>query len=158
MKETEKFVFFWETKDIYSNWHPSKFEMEGNIYVNSEQAMMYEKAKLMGDTVIMEKVLKTENPKDIKALGRQVSPWNEELWQRHRLEIVTKVCLAKFRCNPDMAEKLKATGGKIIVEASPDDKVWGIGMKDNEPGIENPLNWKGLNLLGEALMKVRAMI
>lgn len=158
MRETEKFVFFWETADIYSNWHPSKFEMQGNQFVNSEQAMMYEKAKLMGDLNIMEKVLQTKNPKDIKALGRQVTPWNEDLWQKHRLEIVTKVCLAKFRTNPDMAQKLKNTGGKIIVEASPYDKVWGIGMKDNEEGVENPANWKGLNLLGEALMKVRAML
>ena len=67
MRETEKFVFFWETADIYSNWHPSKFEMQGNQFVNSEQAMMYEKAKLMGDLNIMEKVLQTKNPKEIKA-------------------------------------------------------------------------------------------
>ncbi len=158
MRETDKFVFFWETADIYSNWYPSKFRMEGNTFANSEQAMMYEKAKLMGDEMSMAKILKTTNPKKVKELGRKVKPWKEDLWKKHRLEIMTKVCLAKFKANPTLTEKLKATGDKILVEASPYDDIWGIGMRDSDEGVENPKKWKGLNLLGIALMNVRKLL
>lgn len=153
MRETEKFVFFWETADIYSNWHPAKFRMNGHTFANSEQAMMYEKAKLMGDENIMAKVLKTTNPKSVKALGREVKPW-----KKHRLEIMTNICLAKFKANPTLTEQLLATGNKIIIEASPYDNIWGIGMRDSDEGVENPKNWQGLNLLGEALMNVRKVL
>jgi ribA/ribD-fused uncharacterized protein len=158
MRETEKFVFFWETADIYSNWYPAKFRMDGHTFANSEQAMMYEKAKLMGDESSIAKILKTTDPKKVKKLGREVKPWKEDLWKKHRLEIMTRVCLAKFKSNPTLTEKLKATGDKILVEASPYDDIWGIGMRDSDAGVENPKKWKGLNLLGQALMNVRKML
>lgn len=158
MRETEKFIFFWETADIYSNWYPAKFRMNGITFANSEQAMMYEKAKLMGDEVSMAKILKTSNPKEVKKLGRNVHPWKEDTWKKHRLEIMTQICFAKFKANPTLSQKLKDTNDKILVEASPYDDIWGIGMRDSDAGVENPKKWKGLNLLGKALMNVRSML
>ena len=106
----------------------------------------------------MAKILKTTNPKEVKALGRDVKPWKEDLWKKHRLNIMTNICLAKFKANPALTEQLLATGNKIIVEASPYDNIWGIGMRDSDDGVENPKNWQGLNLLGEALMNVRKIL
>lgn len=158
MRVTEKYVFFWETADIYSNWYPARFRFEGHTFTNSEQAMMYEKAKLMGDTASMGKILKTTNPKKVKQLGREIKPWNEKLWEKNRLPIMTKICLVKFRANPVLKQELLNTGDKIIVEASPYDIIWGIGMRDDDDGVENPKKWKGLNLLGKALMAVREQL
>ena len=158
MRTTDKYIFFWGNSDIYSNWHPAKFRLEGNTLANSEQAMMYEKAKLMGDEKTMAKILKTTNPKKVKELGREVNPWKESLWEKHRLNIMVKVCYVKFKENPTLMAELLATEDKIIVEASPYDKIWGIGMREEDEGIENPKKWQGLNLLGQALMIVRNML
>lgn len=158
MRITDKFVFFWGNADIYSNWHPAKFIHDSHSFANSEQAMMYEKAKLMGDTNSMAKILKTTNPKKVKELGRNVTPWVESKWVGHRLSIMIKVCLSKFKSDEYLRDQLLATGDRIIVEASPYDKIWGIGMREEDDGVENPKNWDGLNLLGEALMIVRDML
>jgi ribA/ribD-fused uncharacterized protein len=158
MRETEQFIFFWATSEIYSNWHPARFRMNGHTFAHSEQAMMFEKAKLMGDTQMMAKILKTTNAKKVKELGRDVKPWKQGLWEKHRLSIMIKVCYAKFSANPVLQEELLSTGNKILVEASPYDDIWGIGMKEDDPGVENPKKWQGLNLLGQALMSVRTML
>lgn len=158
MRITEQFVFFYATSEIYSNWHPAKFRLAGHTFANSEQGMMFEKAKLMDDSVRMAKILKTPNPKKVKELGRDVKPWKEGLWQKKRLNIMVKVCYAKFRANSSLKEELLATGDRIIVEASSSDTIWGIGMSEDDNDIENPKSWKGLNLLGQALMIVREML
>lgn len=158
MRVTDNFVFFWGNSDIYSNWHPARFRMDGHTFANSEQAMMYEKAILMGDSETAAKILKTPNPKAVKALGREVRFWNEKLWENNRVRIMVKVCLAKFEANSELTREMLETGDRVIVEASPYDKIWGIGMRENDEGVENPKKWQGLNLLGVALMRVRSIL
>ena len=103
----------------------------------------------------MEKNTGISDPKEIKALGREVRNFDESIWQNYRMEIVITGNLHKFMDNEDLREFLLSTGDKILVEASPYDTVWGIGMKEDDPDCRNPRLWKGENLLGFALMDVR---
>ena len=156
MRETDRHIFFWGS--VFSNWYPVTFEYDHHSFANSEQAMMYEKAKLMGDTYSLNKILRTKNPKIVKQLGREVKPWDESLWVRNRERIMVEICYAKFSSDPFLKKTILDTGSKILVEASPYDTIWGIGMGSWEKGIDNPSNWKGLNLLGKSLMTVRGML
>ena len=158
MKTTDDMVLFWATADIYSNWHPAKFQICGMVFHNSEQYMMVQKALLMGDTATAELMMNEKDPRKLKAMGRAVKKYDESLWVAHRLEIMVDGCYAKFRQNAPLMEQLLATGEKTIVEASPYDKIWGIGLSENDPRVENKSSWCGLNLLGEALMIVRARL
>lgn len=152
--ETDQYVFFWSGP--FSNWHPSPFQMDGLDFNCSEQAMMYYKAATFADMAVMEKVLKTRDPKKQKALGRTVRGFDDPTWCSVREEISDRFLLAKFQQNHDLKQILLNTGDKILVEASPFDAVWGIKMGVNEyPQILDPKNWRGLNLLGESLMRVR---
>ncbi|SVE20109.1 uncharacterized protein METZ01_LOCUS472963, partial [marine metagenome] len=94
-------------------------------------------------------------PREAKALGRQVRNFNEELWLQHRSQIVESVSLAKFGSDDDLAAYLLSTGAHVLVEASPHDRVWGIGLEDVHPDARDPRRWPGENLLGFALMTVR---
>lgn len=154
MKITNEHVFFWGNQDVFSNWYPVKFRLYGQVFANSEQAMMYAKACLMGDQVSADAILKTSDPRKAKAIGRKITPWNEALWVESRMPIMVEILSEKFS-NSSLKAKLLATGDKKIVEASPYDKIWGIGMGENDPGVDDSDNWDGLNLLGEALMIVR---
>ena len=122
---------------------------------NAEQAMMGCKASLMGDTDTEQAIYKTSNPKIIKQLGRKVKNFNQEIWDRNKEDIVYKINLAKFSQNPELRDFLLSTGDKLIVEASPYDKIWGIGLSADDPRSDNPSMWLGSNLLGKALMRVR---
>jgi ribA/ribD-fused uncharacterized protein len=160
MKTTDTLVLFWRTAEIYSNWHrPAKFVDEsGNPFDNSEQFMMWGKARLMGDHEMAAAMLAQPNPKELKALGRQVKPWNEALWKKYRLPVMVYGCYLKFSQNAAMKAELLATGERILVEASPEDRVWGIGLEESDPRCLDKNQWDGLNLLGEALMIVRALL
>jgi len=159
-----KFVFFWGHKpqvpgrideSCLSNWFPAKFNVDGIEYATTEHFMMAEKARLFGDEDIRSRVVVANSPGKAKSLGRRVSGFDEGIWTQNRYNIVVSGILAKFTQNKDMGELLKKTGSKVLVEASPHDRIWGIGMgKDNEH-VENPRLWNGLNLLGFALMEVR---
>ena len=116
---------------------------------------MAQKAWLFKDIEIFSKILDSTDPKEIKALGREVKNFDPKIWNQHKFEIVVKGNLCKFGENQELKEFLLSSGNKILVEASPYDKIWGIGMKEGTPGIDNPTNWKGENLLGFALMEVR---
>lgn len=159
--ETEHFVFFWSGP--FSNWHPSEFRMtvNGKMYnfTCSEQAMMLMKSELFGDSESSKKIMKTNDPKKMKALGRAVSGYVEDEWNIHRENISDQFLLRKFHQNEDLLKILLDTGTKMIVEASPYDTIWGIGMGvDKYPEILNPKNWRGHNLLGESLMRVRNIL
>jgi ribA/ribD-fused uncharacterized protein len=129
--------------------------IDGIQYNCCEQYMMHQKALTFGDTETAELVMKTENPKDQKALGRQVKNFDKAKWDTVSIGIVFKGNYAKFNQNVELGDELLATGNKILVEASPYDTIWGIGMGEKEPGINDPANWKGLNLLGWSIMLVR---
>jgi ribA/ribD-fused uncharacterized protein len=155
MRVTDKFVFFWGNKDIYSNFFYAPFKHQGIMFKWSEQAVMYRKAKLFNADAIAEQILKAQTPKMCKDLGRSRQiPFDEKVWYEHREVIYKEVLLDKFS-NTSLKSQLLATGNKIIAEASPYDKIWGIGLADDHPFVENESKWRGLNLLGKVLMEVR---
>ncbi len=157
-----KYLYFWGhkekgvgiTKSCFSQWYESSFEHNGVLYLTAEHYMMAEKARLFNDDVALEKVLASTNPGAAKAAGREVQGFELELWLKKRFEIVVAGNLLKFK-NPVLKEFLLNTKNRVLVEASPVDKIWGIGMAQDNELASNPFNWKGLNLLGFALMKVR---
>jgi ribA/ribD-fused uncharacterized protein len=151
---TEKFTFFWGGP--FSQWHKSEFNDHFRNYNCMEQFMMYHKAVLMGDDDTAKKILKTPfNPREYKALGRQVSPFDAKLWNEKSKEIVHKGNVFKFTQNQDLLKLLAATKETTLVEASPYDKIWGVGLKESDPRIQYRDQWKGRNLLGEILTEVR---
>lgn len=117
--------------------------------------MMSEKAKLFNDTIIFEQIMAADNPKEVKELGREIANFDSEIWKQNKFNIVVNGNYAKFSQNQELADFLLKTDDSVIVEASPYDKIWGIGLAENDKDIKNPLLWKGLSLLGYALMIVR---
>lgn len=159
-----KYLFFWGhqpsqngsiTKTCLSQWWKAFFTIDTDTYCCMEQYMMAEKARLFEDNETLEKIMKSNHPKQIKDLGRQVKNFDEDIWIRNRYSIILNGNYAKFIQNEDLRQFLIGTKDRILVEASPYDKIWGIGMSADNENIENPLLWKGSNLLGFALMEVR---
>jgi hypothetical protein len=142
-----------------SQWYPSAFTIDGIAFNCAEQYMMWSKAKFFGDTGSMEKILEAKWPKAQKELGRKAGPWNPE-WDGDKGSrlVVLKGNIAKFGQNEDLREKLLATGNTEIGEASPYDKVWGIGFGTEHPEAWTPSKWTGTNWLGNALMEVRYLL
>jgi len=149
----DDFVFFWGGP--FSQWAKYTVEIDGKTYVTCEQYMMAEKARLFGDAESEAKIMASKNPREQKSLGRKVTPFDAARWEETREEIVFRANLAKFSQRDDLKEMLLATGDKIIAEASPRDAIWGIGMAEDHPNVTDQTVW-GQNLLGKALMRVRA--
>ena len=156
--ETATMVLFWQPPGLYGQWTPSPFTVDGEHYMCAEQFMMAEKARLFADEATRRKILGSSSPREHKALGRQVQNFVSETWDRECLAIVVRGNLAKFSQNPEMLAALLATGDKLLVEASPLDKIWGVGLRADDPRIHDKAQWRGTNLLGEALMQVRAAL
>jgi len=162
-EESLDFLFFWGhhgkpdrlTKACLSQWYPSTFEVEMVTYNCAEQYMMAEKARTFKDYEMCDKIMKSSTPKEIKTLGRQVRNFDENRWATVSKNKVSYGNFQKFGQNRELLQFLLATGDKVIVEASPYDTIWGIGMSERDEGVDNPHNWKGSNLLGFALMEVR---
>ena len=152
------FRFPEEENGYLSNWYMSDFEVDGIRYSSMEQYMMYQKARYFNDEHMMEEILKTDNPKEIKALGRKVSNFNNVYWNGIRQVVVFKGLLSKFSQNQILKEKLKSTGDSILAECSVNDKIWGIGFSMEDDERLNISKWKGQNLLGFSLMLVREQI
>ncbi len=148
-------LLFWKKEHPLSQWHPSSFSVNGITFNCAEQFMMYSKAKLFCDDETAEQILQSEKPSVQKQLGRLVQGFDETEWLHHRERIVYEGNYHKFTQNPNLKDYLLETGDKTLVEASPVDTIWGIGMSEENPDAYNPEKWKGLNLLGKALMKVR---
>lgn len=151
-------TLFWRANEIYSNWYPSDFELEGLRFNCGEQWMMYSKARLFGDSEIAEKILQEQHPRRQKLLGRQVRGFDAAIWEAQCQELVFTGLLEKFRQNPSLRKALLSTGETLLVEASPDDRIWGIGFEENETQALDPAQWQGQNLLGIVLMQVRAAL
>jgi len=117
--------------------------------------MMAEKAALFGDVETRSKILQAHTPGAVKALGRSIRNFDEAVWVANRFSIVVRANAAKFRQDPSLGEFLQHTSTCILVEASPVDRIWGIGLAQNDEKASNPNLWEGLNLLGFALMQVR---
>jgi len=158
----EEYLFFWGhtqkeeiDRSCLSQWYPSCFVIDDTMYLTAEHYMMVQKALLFNDKETIIKILETNSPKEAKRLGRLVKNYDNDTWHRISLDVVIKGNIAKFQQNNKLGDFLKSTGDKIIVEASPYDKVWGIGMSMNDPDILDESKWRGKNLLGKALMKAR---
>jgi hypothetical protein len=166
----EKFTFFWDGP--FSQWYPSPFEVDGRQFINAEQFMMYSKAMMFKDEEAASKIMKSDSPREQKALGRKVKNFNIEVWSgasepfdgrlvwgRERSprawSIVRKGSWNKFSQNPGLLEVLAATAGTTLVEASPYDKIWGIGLSEWDDRKFFRENWQGTNWLGEILTNVR---
>jgi ribA/ribD-fused uncharacterized protein len=152
--ERDGFVFFWSGWP--SQWHPARFTVDGEAYDCAEQYMMAEKARLFGDEETRRLILAATHPREQKALGRRVTPFDEARWTGACREVVYLGNLAKFGQNDELRALLLATSGKTLVEASPKDRIWGIGLAADDPRATKRSAWRGKNWLGEALMRVRA--
>lgn len=149
----QRFTFFWNGP--FSQWHRSAFQLDGFVYNTAEQYMMAEKARLFGDTAILEKILKADHPRDQKALGRRVACFNETRWNAAAKSVVFKGNRAKFTTHRDLLAELLATKGTTLVEASPLDTIWGIGLAADNPDASDRSKWRGQNWLGEVLTDLR---
>jgi ribA/ribD-fused uncharacterized protein len=138
-----------------SQWWPAPFQVDGRAYATAEHWMMWRKARLFGDEEAADRILAAGHPDRAKALGRRVRGFDEAVWQAHRFAIVEEGSVAKFRSDPALTAYLLATGDRVLVEASPVDRVWGIGLAATDAGATDPRAWQGLNLLGFALMAAR---
>ena len=149
----DRFVFFWD--GFLSQWQPCVFEIDGVTYNCAEQYMMHCKALLFGDTAMAERILSAGTPREQKLMGQRVQGFDSAVWEREREGIVFRGNTAKFSQNSGLRKKLLRTGDKTLVEASPHDIIWGIGLAADDPDALDPDKWRGQNLLGKTLMAVR---
>ncbi len=162
--ERVRYVFFWghqprrDGAHCLSQWAPSPFTVDGVRFETAEHYMMWAKAMLFGDGRTAARVLTATHPKAAKDLGRQVRDFDQQTWVDARVEIVKAANIAKFQQNAAMGDYLRGTGDRVLVEASPLDRIWGIGLAAEDPRAADPERWRGLNLLGFALMDVRSTI
>jgi ribA/ribD-fused uncharacterized protein len=163
-KQENKFLFFWGhqpnkdgsiSKTCFSQWWLSSFDVDGITYKTAEHWMMAKKALLFNDKEIFEKIIQAKSPAEAKKLGREVKNYDDKLWLANRYQIVKEGNYHKFSQNAELATFLLNTKERILVEASPVDPIWGIGMAADNKEVNNPEKWQGLNLLGFALMEVR---
>ena len=154
MNETNTHVYFYGS--IYSQWAPCEF-YEGDLKFNcSEQYMMYHKAIVFGDIKSANKIMATDDPSKQKAIGRKIKGFTDNKWNLFKKQIVYCGNYLKFTQNGYFKKTLlEDHKDKIIVEGSPTDKVWGVGLSCNDPAILDESNWNGENLLGKAIMDVR---
>lgn len=160
MRVSDKYIFFWG--DFPSNWYPCHFTVEDNgkklDFFNSEQYFMWIKAKTFGDNEIADEIVKKgKNPKTAKALGRKVKNYDDAVWNEKRYQVMVDANMLKYSQSEELKEMLlnPELKGKHYIEASPYDKIWGVGLGENDPLVDDEKNWKGLNLLGKALDEVR---
>ena len=157
-KNDNKFVFFYhiyEENGYLSNWYKSDFYVHGKKYCCNEQYLMEQKALLFGDFETAEKIMQETNQKNIKNLGKAAKGFNEKIWNGNKQIIMYRGLMAKFTQNVELREKLVSTGNATLVEASPNDKIWGISMSADDTNALDMNKWKGENLLDFALMAVR---
>jgi len=152
----EEFVLFWGGK--FSQWHKADMVIDGVEYNCCEQYMMSEKARLFGDNDSESKIMESRNPREQKALGRKVKNFDADKWNEVSRIVVFKANFAKFSQNDDCFEELMDTGEKTIVEASPYDKIWGIGLAASDVRALDRSTWNGTNWLGVAIVEVRVVL
>lgn len=162
--DTLKYLFFWGHMNKYnekvgkfcfSQWFESPFTVGNITYKTAEHWMMAHKSLLFGDKNIFEKIINCNKPGEAKELGRQVLGYDDQVWNKKKFEIVKIGNIHKFNQHPELANYLLKTENKILVEASPVDTIWGIGLPQGSKDIENIYAWRGQNLLGFALMEAR---
>lgn len=161
--EIRELISFWRPRQLgnqvdkscFSQWYMIDFYVGYMQYCCMEQYMMSKKAELFGDVNMMKMIMDTDKADEIQKYGRRVKNFDEEIWNRFKFPIVLTGNYYKFSQIPELRRFLLGTGNALLVEASPYDKVWGIGLKADDERALNPDTWKGKNLLGFALMEVR---
>lgn len=162
-----EFLFFWGRKGndtskvgpyVFSQWHFSDFEIDGTVYPTAEHWMMCQKALVMGDEEAHKAILASGGPDEAKALGRQVRNWDQTKWDAHKFDAVVRGNIAKFSQDDELRQYILGTGDMVLVEASPHDRIWGIGLRREDKESKDPNKWRGENLLGFALMEARDQI
>jgi len=144
--------------ECLSQWYPASFDVQGVPYANAEQFMMAEKARLFRDDDALDRILRTSAPEEAKALGKKVARFVASIWEARREDIVLRGNLAKFGQDRRLESFLLGTGTDVLIEASPKDAIWGIGLSDDDPRAHDPSQWRGRNLLGFTLMAVRDIL
>ncbi|MFN3930557.1 MAG: NADAR family protein [Brevundimonas sp.] len=142
-------------KGVFSQWHPTAFTLEGLNFVTAEQWMMFAKARLFDDETRAEQIIATPDPAEQKRFGQQVQKFDQSTWDEAKAGIVYAGNLAKFAQNGGALRQLKATHGAMLVEANPRDWIWGVGLSIEDPRVHRPDEWRGTNLLGRVLTKIR---
>lgn len=158
--DSDGYIFFWkigQPNDIYSNWYPAWFVVEGVRYETSEQYIMAKKALLLGDTRAYNKIMGTADPAEAKKYGREAKDYTGKLglWPQVRFDVAFNANFAKFTQNPDLCYEMMESGNAHFAEASPVDKVWGIGLDADNPLAQQQYEWQGNNLQGLVLDAVR---
>lgn len=162
--QTVKFILFWGhtqkyisrvDKSCLSKWYRAPFEEDGKIYPTVEHYMMAAKARLFGDSEIEEQILRVKQPNEARKLGYLVKNYEDDVWAANRLAVVKRANELKFASNHNLRQFLLSTNGKVLAEASPVDRIWGIGLPHSHQDAMNAQKWRGQNLLGIALMLVR---
>ncbi|WP_443050992.1 NADAR family protein [Streptomyces sp. JV185] len=163
--EKVKYLHFWGHRprpdgrmsaSCLSQWWPSPFTVDGVRYASAEHWMMAAKARLFGDAESEASALAAKSPAAAKKVGRLVRGFDDATWERERFALVVSGSVHKFGGDPELREFLLNTGDRVLVEASPMDRIWGIGLAADDPRAGAPASWRGLNLLGFALMDARA--
>jgi len=150
-----EFTFFFTEASPFSQWYRCELLIGEVAFSCAEQAMMYGKAMLFEDRAVAVAILAADHPRAHKALGRTVKPYDEHRWRVHREAIVHEANHAKFTQNPELHAALMATAGTELVEASPYDTIWGIGLAETDPRAQDRATWRGQNLLGRILTQLR---
>ncbi|MGV4928801.1 NADAR family protein (plasmid) [Streptomyces sp. BHT-5-2] len=165
--ERFKYVCFWGHRpprgggvgaSCFSQWWPAPFTVDGVRYATAEHWMMAGKARLFGDAEAERLVLAAAHPKQAKDAGRTVRGFDEEVWRQHRFALVVEGSTHKFGQHPELRKFLLGTGSRVLVEASPLDRIWGIGLAADDARAADPARWLGPNLLGFALMAARQQL
>lgn len=165
--ERFKYLYFWGHqprrdgsvgKGCLSQWWHAPFEAEGVEYATAEHWMMARKARLFGDAEAERNAVAAGHPRQAKAAGRAVRGFDPDVWERERFAIVVEGSLRKFTRHGELREYLLGTNSRVLVEASPLDRVWGVGLAADDARVRDPAQWRGENLLGFALMEVRTRL
>ncbi|WP_236245581.1 NADAR family protein [Streptomyces sp. CC210A] len=165
--ERVRFLHFWGHRPrqdgsigapCLSQWWPSPFTVDGVRYATAEHWMMAAKARLFGDAEAEQEALRAPNPALAKKAGRLVRGFDEGVWKKERFGIVVAGSVHKFGQHAELRDYLMRTGDRVLVEASPVDRIWGIGLAADDERASDPARWRGLNLLGFALMEAREQL
>jgi ribA/ribD-fused uncharacterized protein len=148
------YTFFFTEASPFSQWHRCTFTAAELTFMCAEQYMMHGKAILFGDREVAAEILAADHPKKHKALGRKVKDFDDKVWKANRELIVAAGSRLKFTQNAELKSALLATRGTTLVEASPYDRIWGIGLGAKDPRAQSEATWKGQNLLGKILTKL----
>ena len=168
----EEFTFFYQ--GTFSNFFASSFtdpsfypslshgdkyrEADGVRFQNVEQYMHACKALVCGDMEVFHRIMEESDPKEHKSLGRQVTPYDDDLWKEVARKVVTRGCWLKFGQNNEIWKELDKTGESLLVECAPRDTRWGIGLGVNNPKCTDRKKWRGTNWLGQCLTEARGHI